>query len=135
MTAKVALVTGGIGGIGTAICRRLAKDGLLVIAAHHPGEAEQAAKWCDDQAGDGLDIKMLAVDVSSYEECAEKLSALVAEHGSVDVVVNCAGITRDKTFKKMEKEHWYDVINVNLNSIFNRIIKDFEHNKRSFWSI
>ena len=119
MTAKVALVTGGIGGIGTAICRRLAKDGLLVIAAHHPGEAEQAAKWRDDQAGDGLDIKMLAVDVSSYEECAEKLSALVAEHGSVDVVVNCAGITRDKTFKKMEKEHWYDVINVNLNSIFN----------------
>lgn len=119
MTAKVALVTGGIGGIGTAICRRLAQGGLHVVAAHHPGEAEQAAKWRENQTADGLNIETLALDVSSYEECVEKLPALVAEHGAVDVVVNCAGITRDKTFKKMEKDHWYDVINVNLNSIFN----------------
>jgi acetoacetyl-CoA reductase len=119
MTAKVALVTGGIGGIGTTICRRLADDGLHVVAAHHPAESEQAAKWLEEQAGDGRNIDTLALDVASYEDCAEKLTALVGEHGAVDVVVNCAGITRDKTFKRMEKDHWYDVINVNLNSVFN----------------
>ena len=119
MTAKVALVTGGIGGIGTAICRRLAQDGLQVIAVHHPVEAEQAGSWRDEQVAGGFDIRVMGLDVASYEECAEKLPPLLSEHGSVDVVVNCAGITRDKTFKKMEKDHWYDVINVNLNSIFN----------------
>jgi acetoacetyl-CoA reductase len=119
MTAKVALVTGGIGGIGTAICRRLAQGGLQVIAVHHPGEAEQAQQWKSEQAADGMNIETLALDVASYDECAEKLGAVLADKGSVDVVVNCAGITRDKTFRKMEKDHWYDVINVNLNSVFN----------------
>lgn len=119
MTAQVALVTGGIGGIGTAICRRLAQDGLKVYAAHHPAESEQAESWKAEHAADGLDITTMAVDVASFDECSEKLAKVVADHGSVDVVVNCAGITRDKTFKKMEKESWYDVINVNLNSVFN----------------
>lgn len=119
MTAKVAVVTGGIGGIGTSICRRLAGDGLKVYAVHHPGEAELAEQWKSQQAADNIDISTLGVDVGSFEDCSEKLGALLAENGSIDVVVNCAGITRDKTFKKMEKDHWYDVINVNLNSVFN----------------
>lgn len=119
MTSRVALITGGIGGIGTAICQRMAKDGMRVIAAHHPSESEIAIEWCAEQAGAGFDIDTLALDVSSYEECAEKLPKLLTDYGSVDVIVNCAGITRDTTFKKMQKEQWYDVINVNLNSVFN----------------
>ena len=119
MTTRVALITGGIGAIGTAICRRMAKDGVRVISAHHPAETEAAAKWREDQATDGLDIDTLAVDVSSYEECEEKLAKVLSDYGSVDVIVNCAGITRDSSFKKMQKEQWYDVINVNLNSVFN----------------
>lgn len=119
MTQRVALVTGGTGGIGTAICRRLVSDGKRVIAAHHPSEDEAATAWREKQAEDGHEIATLSLDVASYEACDEKLSKLLEEYGSVDIIVNCAGITRDSTFKKMEKEQWYDVINVNLNSVFN----------------
>lgn len=119
MTQKVALITGGTGGIGTAICRRLTADGLRVVAAHHPSEDEAAAEWREALSADGVAVETLSLDVASYEECTEKLTKLLADNGSVDVVVNCAGITRDATFKKMQKEQWYDVINVNLNSVFN----------------
>jgi len=119
MTARVALVTGGIGGIGTAICRRLAADGLRVVAAFHPAEAAKAEDWLKQMRGEGLDVAILSLDVSSFEDCNAKLPALITAEGSVDVVVNCAGITRDKTFKKMDPEQWHDVINVNLNSVFN----------------
>jgi len=119
MTRRVALITGGIGGIGTAICRRMAQDGKQVIAVHHPAESEAAEKWRKEQLADGFEINTLAVDVSSYEECSEKLTRVLSDYGSVDVIVNCAGITRDATFKKMQKDQWYDVINVNLNSVFN----------------
>lgn len=119
MTQRVALITGGTGGIGTAICQRLANDGLRVIAAHHPAEDEAASEWRAKLVADGFDIDTLSLDVSSYDECAEKLTQLLSDYGSVDVIVNCAGITRDSSFKKMQKEQWYDVINVNLNSVFN----------------
>jgi acetoacetyl-CoA reductase len=116
---KTALVTGGIGGIGTAICRRLSGDGFAVIAVYHPLEKERAEAWSAEQSADGYSIDTLAMDVSSPEECSSTLSMLLAERGSVDVLINCAGITRDKTFKRMEDDHWYDVINVNLNSVYN----------------
>jgi len=119
MTQRVALITGGIGGIGTSICRRLVEDGFVVYAAHHPAEAEQAEAWRVQQSDEGFKLQTLAVDVGSFEECSTKLAGLIEKHGSVDVVVNCAGITRDRTFKKMETDNWYDVINVNLNSVYN----------------
>lgn len=119
MTKRVALVTGGTGGIGTAICRRLSSDGLRVIAAYYPADKEASEDWREIQVSNGYDIDILPLDVSSYEECAEKLPKLLSDYGSVDVIVNCAGITRDATFKKMQKDQWYDVINVNLNSVFN----------------
>jgi len=119
MKAKTALITGGIGGIGTAICRRLCADGFDVIAVYHPMEAERAETWRADQSSDGYDIDILALDVTLPTECSTALTQLLADGGSVDIVVNCAGITRDKSFKRMEDEHWYDVINVNLNSVYN----------------
>jgi len=118
-TAKVALVTGGIGGIGTAICQRLAKDGFRVIANHHPSEMEAALAWKNDQAGAGFDIDTFAADVSSFDDCARMVAEIKESHGPVAVLVNCAGITRDKTFKKMEEAQWRAVIDVNLNSVFN----------------
>lgn len=118
-SARVALVTGGIGGIGTALCQRLANDGCRVVANHHPSENEAAAAWKNDQAGAGLDIDTIAADVSSFEDCAKMVAAIKASHGPVSVLVNCAGITRDKTFKKMEEAHWRAVIDVNLTSVFN----------------
>lgn len=119
MTTRVALITGGTGAIGSAICRRMAKDGMRVIATHLPDEGEAAGQWREEQAAEGLHIDTLSLDVSSYEECEVKLATLLSDYGSVDVIVNCAGITRDSSFKKMQKEQWYDVINVNLNSVFN----------------
>jgi acetoacetyl-CoA reductase len=117
--ARTALITGGTGGIGTALCRHLASKGYAVIAVHHPAEAEQAEAWKAEQVSGGLNIDTLSLDVSSADECSSVLTQLLADRGSIDVIVNCAGITRDKTFKRMEDDHWYDVINVNLNSVYN----------------
>jgi acetoacetyl-CoA reductase len=117
--AKVALITGGIGGIGTAICQRLAKDGCRVVANHHPAEQEAADAWRAERAAEGLEIDTLAGDVSSFDDSSRMVAGILERYGSVDILVNCAGITRDKTFKRMEQQHWEAVINVNLNSVFN----------------
>ena len=119
MSARTALITGGTGGIGSAVCRHLAGKGYDVVAIHHPAEAELAEAWKAELAADGFNIETMAVDVASADECNSALSQLLADRGSIDVVVNCAGITRDKTFKRMEDDQWYDVINVNLNSVYN----------------
>ncbi|WP_295400552.1 beta-ketoacyl-ACP reductase [uncultured Thiocystis sp.] len=117
--ARIALVTGGIGGIGTAICTRLAKDGCTVVANHHPSEADAADAWKKERAAEGFTIATFAADVSSFEDSARMVTEITEQHGPIDILVNCAGITRDKTFKKMEAAHWNAVINVNLNSVFN----------------
>ncbi|MBK1722413.1 acetoacetyl-CoA reductase [Thiocystis violacea] len=117
--ARIALVTGGIGGIGTAICTRLAKDGCSVVANHHPTEAAAAEEWKKARAAEGYEIATIAADVSSFEDSARMIKEITDQFGPVDILVNCAGITRDKTFKKMESAQWEAVINVNLNSVFN----------------
>ncbi|MCK7575485.1 MAG: beta-ketoacyl-ACP reductase [Chromatiales bacterium] len=117
--ARIALVTGGIGGIGTAICTRLAKDGCTVVANCHPSEAAAAEEWKKARAAEGFDIAVITADVSSFDDSARMVKDITEQFGPVDILVNCAGITRDKTFKKMEQAHWEAVINVNLNSVFN----------------
>ena len=117
--ARVALITGGIGGIGTAICRRLATDGYRVVANHHPAEQEAADAWRRERAEEGQEIDTVAGDVASFEDASRMVQEVKDRYGAVDVLVNCAGITRDKTFKKMEHGHWVAVIDVNLNSVFN----------------
>jgi len=116
---RVALVTGGIGGIGTAICQRLVKDGMKVVANHHPSEQEAASAWQRQQADAGFEIDIIAADVASFDECAGMAANIKQTYGPVTVLVNCAGITRDKTFKKMEEAQWRAVIDINLNSVFN----------------
>ena len=117
--ARVALVTGGTGGIGTAICERLAKDGFKVFANCHPSETEAAAAWKAERAAAGFEIDTIAADVSSFDDSVRMVEEIKSTFGSVAVLVNCAGITRDKTFKKMDVSHWEAVIDVNLNSVFN----------------
>jgi len=116
---RVALVTGGIGGIGTAICQRLAREGFRVVANHHPSEREAAVAWRNDQAGLGFDVETIPGDVSSFDDSRRMIAEIKERFGPVAVLVNCAGITRDKTFKKMEADAWRAVIDVNLNSVFN----------------
>jgi acetoacetyl-CoA reductase len=114
----VALVTGGSGGIGTAICRRLARDGFQVVASYYPAEAESAKIWRQQRLEEGLDIGIVAGDVSSEQDSVRMIGEVEACFGPVQVLVNCAGITRDKTFRKMEAKDWEEVIGTNLNSVF-----------------
>jgi len=117
--ARLALVTGGTGGIGTAVCQRLAREGYRVVAAHHPSEVALASEWRAARATEGLEIDTVGVDLASFEEGQRLIAEVERRHGPVDVLVNGAGITRDKTFKKMEPSDWDAVIQLNLGSVFN----------------
>lgn len=117
MNQKVAYVTGGMGGIGTAICQRLYKEGFKVIAGCGPKRDYQS--WLDEQKAAGYIFHASVGNVASWESTVEAFSKAKAEHGSIDVLVNNAGITRDKMFVKMTPEDWNAVIETNLNSMFN----------------
>jgi len=120
MERKIALVTGGVGGIGTAICQRLAADGHFVVANYAIPGTE--VKWQQAMAAAGLNGSSSALafgDVSDFEAMGEMVRKLQAEHGPIGILVNCAGITRDSTFRKMTPEQWRAVISTNLDSVFN----------------
>ena len=120
MTKRIALVTGGVGGIGTAICKRLAKDGHFVVANY--GIPGTESKWQQAMAAAGLNGGNTALafgDVTDYEAMGDMVAKIVSDHGPVDVLVNCAGITRDSTFRKMSREQWKAVMSTNLDSVFN----------------
>ncbi len=118
MTQRVALVTGAMGGIGTAICQALAKDGFRVVANCVPG-FPQKDEWLAKQRALGFDFVAVEGDVADYASCQAMVQEIEAKVGPVDVLVNNAGITRDKFFHKMEKEQWDAVLRVNLDSMFN----------------
>ena len=117
MSQKVAYVTGGMGGIGTAICQRLAKDGFKVIAGCGPSRDFQ--KWLEEQKALGYTFYASVGNVGSWDSTVEAFQKAKAEHGPIDVLVNNAGITRDRMFLKMTREDWDAVIDTNLNSMFN----------------
>jgi len=117
MTQKTAYVTGGMGGIGTAICQRLHKEGFKVIAGCGPSRDWQ--KWLDEQENQGFTFYASVGNVSHWESTVEAFDKVKAEHGGVDVLVNNAGITRDRMFAKMTPQDWQAVIETNLNSLFN----------------
>ena len=117
MSQKVAYVTGGMGGIGTAICQRLHKDGFKVIAGCGP--TRDHAKWLAEQKALGFTLYASVGDVGDWDSTVEAFTQAKAEHGTIDVLVNNAGITRDRMFLKMSREDWDAVIETNLNSMFN----------------
>ena len=117
MNKRVAVVTGGIGGLGTDICRALARAGRTVIAADLGSRAERIAEFERDVAG--LDIRFEALDAGDFDACGALVAKIEAEHGAVDILVNAAGITRDGTLRKMDRVQWESVMNVNLDSVFN----------------
>ncbi|MBQ7626830.1 MAG: beta-ketoacyl-ACP reductase [Rhodocyclaceae bacterium] len=118
MAQKIALVTGAMGGLGTAFCRALSRDGFKVVANCLP-DFPPKDEWLAAQKKDGFDFIAAEGDVSDYESCKAMVAKIEAEVGPIDVLVNNAGITRDKFFPKMEKGQWDAVINTNLNSLFN----------------
>lgn len=119
MTKRVALVTGGIGGIGTEVCRELCRQDRNVIAGYLPAEKAEAEAWLDARRAEGLEIDIVAGDVSDFESSAAMVREVEENHGLIEILVNCAGITRDKTLRRMAPEDWKAVINTNLDSVFN----------------
>ena len=117
MSAKLAYVTGGMGGIGTAICQRLAKEGMTVVAGCGP--SRDYGQWLAEQAALGYKFYASVGNVSDWNSCEGAFKAVVAEHGPVDILVNNAGITRDGVFRKMSADDWRAVMDTNLNSLFN----------------
>ena len=117
---RVALVTGGVGGIGTAVCKRLAADGHFVVANYAIAGSEQ--RWQKAMAAAGLNGAQSALafgDVTDFKAMGEMVAKIKSEHGPVAILVNCAGITRDSTFRKMTPEQWHAVLSTNLDSVFN----------------
>jgi acetoacetyl-CoA reductase len=117
MSQKVAYVTGGMGGIGTAICQRLHQEGFKVIAGCGP--TRDYAKWLAEQRAQGYTFHASVGNVGDWNSTVNAFSQAREEHGSIDVLVNNAGITRDRMFLKMTREDWDAVIETNLNSMFN----------------
>jgi acetoacetyl-CoA reductase len=111
---KIALVTGGTGGIGSAICERLAQAGARIVSTYR--NEEKAKAWAEAQSFEPL---IIACDVGDYDDCTRLKETVKSQVGKVDILVNNAGITRDATFKKITPDKWRQVINADLDSVFN----------------
>jgi acetoacetyl-CoA reductase len=116
---RLAVVTGGIGGLGTAICRKLAASGRRVVAAdldHRPDRIEAFREALGEL---NSAVAFEALNVADYEDCVRFARRVAERYGAVDILVNAAGITRDASFRKMGAQQWMDVMRVNLDSVFN----------------
>jgi len=118
MAQRVAVVTGGMGGLGEAICIKLAQMGYKVVATYSPGNTK-SGDWVKDMKARGFEVHAVQVDVADFDSSAKAVAKIQSEVGPVDVLVNNAGITRDMTFKKMGKPDWDAVLRTNLDSVFN----------------
>ena len=119
MTQRTALVTGGTGTIGTEICRQLSDAGRRVVATCHISEAESAKDWQATQKQAGYDIDVVSCDLADFAATASAVKQVEERAGSIDILVNVAGITRDASLRKMSPQQWQEVIQSNLDSVFN----------------
>ncbi|MGP4952944.1 acetoacetyl-CoA reductase [Psychrobacter sp. T6-1] len=115
---KVAMVTGALGGIGTAICEKLLAKGYHVIATLSKEDPERTKKWCDDNGFDSSRFEFLAVDLSDHETAMANIQKTIDKYDNIYALINGAGITRDSSFKKMSFEQWKQVIDTNLTSLY-----------------
>jgi len=118
MAQNVALITGGMGGLGETISTKMAAAGYRVVVTHSPSN-KTVEEWLARMSGNGYAFKAYPVDVSDFESCRRCVEQVVKDVGAVDILVNNAGITRDMTFKKMIKADWDVVLHTNLGSVFN----------------
>lgn len=126
LQGKVAIVTGGSRGIGSTIAIELARKGANVVINYNSSKefAESVVEEIGQLGGNAI---MCKADVSKLEEAQILVDETINQFGKVDILVNNAGITRDRTFRKLSPEEWYDVINVNLNSIFHTTTAVIDH--------
>jgi acetoacetyl-CoA reductase len=115
---RVVLVTGGMGGLGETISTKMADAGYKVVVTYSPGNTKHA-EWVGDMKARGYDVLAVPCDVADLDSCTQAVAEVQRQVGAVDVLVNNAGITRDMTFKKMDKLNWDAVMRTNLDSLFN----------------
>lgn len=115
---RVALVTGGMGGLGESICKKLATSGYRVVATYSPRN-DHAQSWVKEQQANALDVAAYMIDVSDFASCQAGVMKMIGDMGKVDILVNNAGITHDATLRKMSPEDWHEVLKTNLDSVFN----------------
>jgi acetoacetyl-CoA reductase len=118
MSKRLAVVSGGIGGLGTEICKHLARSGRDVVAADLGSRTERVAEFKAEVA-EFPGIHFEAFDVGDFDACAQGIKDVEAKYGAVDILVNAAGITRDVTLRKMTPQQWNDVLEINLGGVFN----------------
>src|SRR5580765_847770 len=115
---RVVLVTGGMGGLGETISTKMADAGYRVVVTYSPGNKTHG-EWLAAMKANGYELTAVACDVADFDSCGHAVAEVQAKLGAVDVLVNNAGITRDMTFKKMDKVNWDAVLRTNLDSLFN----------------
>jgi len=115
---RIALVTGGMGGIGTAISQRLYRDGYIVVVGCSTQSTRKEA-WLEQQRQEGYEFHCMTSDITDWNDTVRAFAQVREEVGQIDILVNNAGITRDTTFKRMTPEDWNAVISTNLNGLFN----------------
>ena len=115
---RVAVITGGMGGLGDSISTKMHAAGYRVVVTHSPTNTK-AKEWLSEHKTSGREFSAYPVDVADFDSCKECVARIAKEVGPVDILVNNAGITRDTTFKKMSKGDWDSVIRTNLDSVFN----------------
>ena len=115
---RIAVVTGGMGGLGESISTKMADAGYKVVVTYSPSNTKWKG-WIDEMKGRGYAFGAYPVDVADFNDTAAKVTQIQKEMGAVDILVNNAGITRDMTFKKMTKADWDAVMHTNLDSCFN----------------
>jgi len=117
-SSRVVLVTGGMGGLGETICIKMAEAGYQVVATYSPGNTKHD-RWLEQMHDQGHEVHAVACDVADFDSCAKAVGEVQSKRGPVGVLVNNAGITRDMTFKKMDKVNWDAVMRTNLDGMFN----------------
>jgi acetoacetyl-CoA reductase len=115
---KVVLITGGMGGLGETISTKMCDAGYTVVVTYSPGNTKYS-EWIAGMKKDGYEILAVPCDVSDFDSCTKAVASVQAQAGPIDILVNNAGITRDTTFKKMDKVNWDAVMRTNLDSLFN----------------
>jgi acetoacetyl-CoA reductase len=119
MNNSVALVTGGIGGIGTEISKKLSENGYTVVATTFNKKIEKADEWVAEHSSNGFNFSVEEADVTDFDACAEMIKKVEETVGPINVLVNCAGITRDGFLKNMDESKWDAVLSTNLDGVFN----------------
>ncbi len=119
MKKKVAVITGGAGGIGTAICQRLAANYHTIACYFRNGHHEEVLQWQASQKAAGFDVEIMYANIAEFADCAALVNVVKEQYGRIDVLVNNAGNTSDSSFKKMTPQQWQHIIDSNLTGVFN----------------